>query len=252
MSAERKFDVRDPEMLDRLVDGELTDAEERAVIAHVSQLPDGWRRCALAFLEARCWQRAARQVRELSAAPSPQPRGKAMLLPPSQDAPAGSSSAERTLRWPGMLALCALFLLAFGVGSLLPNAWNRLAGRHPALPVRPSQPVIHDHLLPAASDALASQGGGQGIDSQGLLLGNVTLVDNSGRSLEVPVYDWNQEVAEQLMYRAVPLSPDVLQQLKRLQVRSHRSYVPVRLQDGRQVVVPVHEVEVVPVGGTAY
>jgi hypothetical protein len=54
------------------------------------------------------------------------------------------------------------------------------------------------------------------------------------------------------MYRSQPLSPDLVRQLKRHQVRSSRSYLPVRLEDGRQIVLPVQEVDITPVGGTAY
>ena len=68
----------------------------------------------------------------------------------------------------------------------------------------------------------------------------------------MPVYDWNQQVAEELMYRSQPLSPDLVRQLKRHHVRSSRSYLPVQLEDGRQVVLPVQEVDIVPVGGTTY
>ncbi len=57
-----KFSRPDPETLDRLVDGELSDEEERALLARLDQIPDGWRRCAGAFLEARCWQRTAQSL----------------------------------------------------------------------------------------------------------------------------------------------------------------------------------------------
>jgi hypothetical protein len=37
--------------IERLVDGQLSDAEYRRVVDNLSQDPDGWRRCCLAFLE---------------------------------------------------------------------------------------------------------------------------------------------------------------------------------------------------------
>jgi hypothetical protein len=39
--------------LDRLVDGELSADEYRALVASLDEEPGGWRRCALAFLEAQ-------------------------------------------------------------------------------------------------------------------------------------------------------------------------------------------------------
>ena len=42
--------------LDRLVDGELTEADRRELLLQLEHEPEGWRRCALAFLEAQCWE----------------------------------------------------------------------------------------------------------------------------------------------------------------------------------------------------
>jgi hypothetical protein len=45
-------------LLDRLVDGELADGDRRDLLLRLSTEPDGWRRCALAFLEAQSWRAA--------------------------------------------------------------------------------------------------------------------------------------------------------------------------------------------------
>ena len=39
--------------IDKLIDGELSRDEERGLLSSLEGQPDGWRRCALAFLEAR-------------------------------------------------------------------------------------------------------------------------------------------------------------------------------------------------------
>src|SRR5947208_659233 len=44
--------------LDRLVDGEVAEPERRALLSRLEQAPAGWRRCALAFLEAQAWREA--------------------------------------------------------------------------------------------------------------------------------------------------------------------------------------------------
>src|SRR6266851_5859614 len=48
----------DDHLLDRLVDGELPDTERRKLLLKFEMEPDGWRRCALAFLEAQTWRQA--------------------------------------------------------------------------------------------------------------------------------------------------------------------------------------------------
>ena len=55
-------DTNDNEIFDRLVDGELTADERRALLASLDSRPDGWRRCALAFLEAQAWGSDFRQM----------------------------------------------------------------------------------------------------------------------------------------------------------------------------------------------
>jgi hypothetical protein len=45
-------------LLDQLVDGELPEVERRKLLLRLDTEPDGWRRCALAFLEAQSWREA--------------------------------------------------------------------------------------------------------------------------------------------------------------------------------------------------
>ena len=56
-------------LLDRLVDGELGEADRRAVLVALDGEAGGWKRCALAFLEAQAWQEAARAESAQGAAP---------------------------------------------------------------------------------------------------------------------------------------------------------------------------------------
>ncbi len=264
-----EIDVSDPRVMDRLIDGELTDAEERAVIARLNQTPDGWRRCALAMLEARCWQRAARHVQGLfDSGQSSAPTSASRASQSSRCVPwrAGSSEQPRSMRWPGILALCAALLLALGVGNLLPRPWSRGASPDRSTAQRVERPAKPIELVDTGATQSQQRGAmvvpdrivqdaviqDRSASSQDLLLGNLTLVDNSGHQFDVPVYDWNQQVADQLMYRSQPLSPELFRQLKRHGVRSHQTYVPIKLKDGRQVIVPVQKLEIVPVGGTAY
>jgi len=42
--------------IDKLVGGELPEDERRALLLRLDSAPDGWRQCALAFLEAQMWR----------------------------------------------------------------------------------------------------------------------------------------------------------------------------------------------------
>src|SRR5574340_373427 len=89
----------DDPRLDQLVDDELGETERRDLLVKLDAEPDGWRRCALAFLEAQAWRRTiASMVRR-----EPAPQG------------AASKAVQRSagLR-PGwtLLAMAASFLMA--------------------------------------------------------------------------------------------------------------------------------------------
>ncbi|MEX0714030.1 MAG: hypothetical protein WD278_16955, partial [Pirellulales bacterium] len=43
-------------LLDLLVDGELDEPRRREVLSWCQRDPEGWRRCALAFLEGQSWR----------------------------------------------------------------------------------------------------------------------------------------------------------------------------------------------------
>src|SRR5260370_21580495 len=62
-------------LLDRLVDGELPERERRELLLRLEKVPDGWRRCALAFLEAQTWGQAL-----ATAAGTDELRGRCVVL----------------------------------------------------------------------------------------------------------------------------------------------------------------------------
>jgi hypothetical protein len=56
---------------DRIVDGDLSPAELRVAFDRLEREPDGWKRCALAFLEAQCWRESFRTMDSQASASSP-------------------------------------------------------------------------------------------------------------------------------------------------------------------------------------
>jgi hypothetical protein len=90
--------------IDRLVDGELSGIERRALLARLAEEPGGWRRCALAFLEAQAWREAFVPVAS-NAGPVP----TATLAAPKVH----RLAVARTV-----VALAASLLMAFSLGWL--------------------------------------------------------------------------------------------------------------------------------------
>jgi hypothetical protein len=145
MSARRgdgDVDRDDDRLIDRLVDGELPEPGRRALLARLDAAPDGWRRCALAFLEAQCWREALGPVAAPAGAVA-RAAGRAVGPPP----------APARLRW--LAATAAGMLAAFALGWSVRG--GDPAGSPPAPLARPGNP-------PAAPGAvvIAAAGASEG------------------------------------------------------------------------------------------
>lgn len=222
----------DEGLLDLLVDGELDDARRRDLLLKLESAPGGWRNCALAFLEAQSWRQELGAISR-DTVPAP-PMVK----------------VERTPRfltsvWGSALAIAASFAIAFGLGSwyrggeaMKSTASNQsvTAQSNPPVPT-PSAPV--DAAL------------GELIDQDGymtLALGGVA--DGELQQVRVPVAQEGFDAAT--LERPVELPRDLLAELQRngQTVLQQRSYLPVQLQDGRSIIVPMDELQIVPVNRT--
>lgn len=106
----------DDRLIDRLVDGDLPDDERRALLLRLEAEPDGWRRCALAFLEAQAWRHSLGSLaREVSGT---KPTGEILSLP----------ETPRRLLAPRLAAWAAGLLAAFALG------WTTAGSSRPHTP----------------------------------------------------------------------------------------------------------------------
>ncbi len=222
------------QQLDRLADGELSLQEQRELFRHLDAIPDGWRRCALALLEAQAWQQELKAVVDQPGSPK---------LP----APA-PASATRTRSWTGQMwsvtAAAVCLVLGFVLGQS--NLWQG-----PKVPEAPSSPssVAQSSPLPSSSE-------------QETNTGQESMPDSSWGA-----WAWQEPGPEgQPVQRVVadpllvepdgpPLLPqqlfpsDVLRALKALghEVQVRRRWRRVITNEGTQVFVPGYEVRVFPV-----
>lgn len=147
----------DASWLDRLVDGELEEPERRQLLERLEVEPEGWRRCALAFLEAQAWREAvgtlASEVEDGAVPPAP-------VVPFTPTARAAS--------WPRRLAWAAGVVAAFGLGWSVgatgpaPGPTREIA-REIALPDGPPtavEPVATPYVAGAEPVPEASDGAG--------------------------------------------------------------------------------------------
>ena len=228
-------DPRDDELIDLLVDDELSEPHRGELLRRLELLPDGWRRCALAFLEAQCWKKELGAV-----ARTPQP-----IAAPATPV---SRQPERWFPWGTVLAMAASFLIALGLGGLWRGAWpgqSPLAGQVATVATDPQRPSAADRPAPASSRAPAWQ--------------MVTLAADRGpgasdESIRLPAIERDRIDEDWLRSLPASIPPEVLRAFKNTghEVRQSRQLVPVQMPDGRRLVVPLDQVDLQYVGRPLY
>jgi hypothetical protein len=247
--------------LDQLADGEMSGARRRELLKSLDHVPQGWRRCALAFLESQAWREA---LGEYSAEESVPLENKEAEHRTSNVEHRTSKEnelfdVERSMfdvrrspsaRWSywrplvSVAAAAACFMAAFGLGLLVQRTWLAPRGASPlAGGGAPSSTTPRDNLAQRPAD-------------QGQWGTVQFVVDGPGGSpqqVQVPAID-GPEPEEFIRNQPPLLPPEIERELRRLghRVETERQLLPVPLNDGRRVLIPVQRIEVRPIGGRGY
>ena len=221
----------DDVLFDRLVDGELTAGERRQLLESLDSRPEGWRRCALAFLEAQSWREDLGQVA----------RGLRSETKESKS-PASSVRLNRKLGWATgarWLAVAAGLLVAFELG------WMQ---REQAVSVAGGSRGGNGQLASVApNDTNPSPNGSKVGDAL-----TFYVRDETGKKqpVRVPLVDADQ-LDDQLGMKFQTGVPDAMRdQLKNrgYTIQSKRKYAPLWMENDRPMVIPVEDTQIVPVG----
>jgi hypothetical protein len=221
--------LNDDVLLDRLVDGELTSTERRRLLESLDGRPEGWRRCALAFLEAQSWRDELGQV-----ARTPAPKGEESTTPPSKL----SNGKSRWIGGVQFFALAASLLMAFGLGWMQRERAVKLANRAQATNEQVAKVTPQGAI----------------VNPTGAKPGNALTLfvrDEAGKMqpVRVPLVDAGT-LDQQLGLQFQPgLTDELRDQLKGkgYAVQSKQQYAPLWLENGRPMVVPVEDTKIVPV-----
>jgi len=243
----------DDHLLDLLVDGELGESERRAVLAWCECEPDGWRRCALTFLEAQSWEKELGKLAadgfqseihtpKTTIASTP---AAPLALSTQRSAPGHprSGSAPRSFLPP--LAMAASFALAFTLGMLIRGGRFTTQDGASELAVTGVDGAVVDDGAMAPRD-LADGRAQRPLD-------NVRLIWDSpqgtAETIELPVVEGKTLDENWLRGQPSALPTGLLEALERSghRVLQRRELVPLNMQDGRRLVIPVDQVEVQPV-----
>jgi hypothetical protein len=234
--------------LDRLVDGELHDEQQRQLLLALETQPDAWRRCALAFIEGQAWRR---EMGGLVAERFVNANGEGAV---SRTSAAGSRRSRSLV--PRWLSIAASVLVAFTLGIVSSHAWRNDTGlplEHSANPtlaaVSGSEAGSVEQNMVAADNTTP--------ETAPVKLPSVQVslpADDGGeeQSVEVPLVESNEQNWQSMLADRKPVLSDA--ELKTLrstghEVEQHRAFYPLKLDDGRQAVVPMDIVKVHNVGG---
>lgn len=204
--------------LDRLVDGELSGAEYDRLLTMLDHHPEHWRQCALAFIEAQALGGELRIV-----------RSEALVTKKPKVAVAPATSRSSNYKVIG-LAMAASFLAALPVGRYI-------APPTPvAVPMVVQQPREDVVLTP---DTVA--------EASPSPLGQVRLTTEDG-PIDVPYYSL-QDGARYLLDDQSALADSMIESLERAGHHVERSpgVMPVQLDNGAQVYLPVDSYRITPV-----
>ncbi|MEX2114553.1 MAG: hypothetical protein WD845_15265 [Pirellulales bacterium] len=260
MTIIEEFRQDESRVLDRLVDGELSQADRRTLLASLDDEPGGWRRCALAFLEAQSWRW---QLAQVASGPLVAQAAAAVKRP---DSALRGGVGSRSF-WGACLAIAGSLLVAFGLGTRYTNEAPNVAhvstagdsnlggagtSTSVAAPttVEPANSIASAAQPTVDSDPSAANATGEPSAWETLTL---STVDEAGSAdpdhqFEVRVRDADADAAslDALLASGESTLPAALvEQLQQdgWEVTSRRQLMPVSLSDGRQMVVPVEQVD---------
>jgi len=208
-------DNLDDLLLDRLVDGELTPEEYRQVLSELEQIPNGWRRCAHAFLESQALGQSLPLVMQTTRS-SPQNE----LAPAAEKSSTGMASFRRM---ETLAAMAASVAIAFGLGWYI-SGMDSTTASAPG-PTIANNPPPTPEARPQF--VYVNQWDGQ----QG---GGMPIAIDPTKSYD-PEAQWDTSWG---------MSPQQLQKLKDSgqPFQTKNRLIPVSLENGERVVVPVQDV----------
>lgn len=233
----------DAALFDRLVDGELDARAQADLLSRLDENPSDWRRLALAFVEAQAFGAEMRGiVAERPRVPSPEAR-------PEQRAPQlrkNSSAPHAYSPWNKLLSLAATMLIAVGIGFGVGRVWQRDNG------VNVDQPT--NQIVEGNPEGYPEWPRSIAQNSEPQPQGMMTVQAADGSPVELPVYEASYGNQKMLSVDGTSVPPEVIRALRSRghEVKQQRRLWPIDLGDGRQIIVPVDQVDVQYVGDRAY
>lgn len=226
--------------LDRMVDGELSETEQHALLSRLDETHDGWRQLALSFVEARTWGAELRLLTE--------PSGDTARL--EVKAASRKSGDPRSPGWLTVVLTASVMLVAgllagieIGTGS----SGNSVSGSSSGETVAAETPLQNQNKN---EDSPGRNGNGFPITPVELKPETEFLEfvlngePGQAQSVSIPIRSGGNpdsllEASEPTLSRGLQ---DFLHEHGHEFVE-HRDLISVELPDGREAVIPVRQVQ---------
>ncbi len=233
----------DDALIDRMVDGGMTPGELRAAALRLDRDAGGWKRCALAFVEAQVLNES---LRALDQADRHHPHAKALPLISAAPKP------DRH-RWLRSAAAAAIVVSSFAMGWIVRETWPTSRARDSLaldtearrLSSQSGRPQAESTATPG--DAPDQDSAFQPAEPDATVRAVATIRFGPENSpAEVPVFAGPGITEDWLVQQPPPVSEYRQVALARqgYQVDQQRSYFTAILADGRRVAVPVDHVRI--------
>jgi hypothetical protein len=217
--------------IDALVCGELPEDERRELVSWLEADASRWRACGLAFLEAQVWAEALETEGSGFRVQGSGERGQRSEVGSQKALVVGTVHRAGGRSWLAPLIVLAASIAAFMCGLGF-QQWRQGS--------RESEPPIARPDLPLDQSPLATGPLVASVPVTGGPLGNISA------TIQFPVLPVEASAGQ-----AASSVPDhVRRQWERrgYELVEQRRYLPARLPDGKQVMVPVNEVKMKFVG----
>ena len=246
----------DEARFDRLVDGELAAADYQTLLASLDDEPGGWRRLAMAFLEAqalrgelgaqRCSRADIDTRTNSNPHPSPLPRGE---------------GAKTIPLWAKWLALAACWLVTLGLGVAfdrgLASGWTPSRAPGPSFVSSDNPQALNPDVRHFTAKPVEPTLAENDRFDPNQPVGNLNFVlEGDGDSevpMSVPVYPADARGLDAFVNTSA-FPPELLRDLENRgnEVHRHQELVSVALENGQQAIVPVEKFVIVPVSNRPY
>ncbi len=228
--------------LQRLVDGELSTSERRAMLEKLDQIPAQWRVVGLAFLEDQAFRRESKLFGSVI-----DERTSEVVVPDLQSVQLNNpiKPSDSKFAWYRLAtAACLLIAVGFGIGYGL----RRQSEIVESIPTTLVESSVTNNTAQSDAATLVSNTPPRPVGELYFAGGDETSTDAT--STGVPVFEVRPDHVRQMMQQQMEQVNAWNQQLRRrgIQVDWQPEMLESRLPDGRAVVVPVNQWNVRPLG----